>query len=115
LVVVELVKKPKYAEIVNVKLGDGSKRRGQVSSTLEFTHRFTADNPLIQRSHLRSISYFSPYQSQVLEVDGDRAVVQVFEGTSGIDNKNTVLEFTGEVRVIYLYVDTALKTWETWH
>jgi V-type H+-transporting ATPase subunit B len=30
-------------------------------------------------------------------VDGDRAVVQVFEGTSGIDNKNTVLEFTGEV------------------
>jgi V-type H+-transporting ATPase subunit B len=37
-------------------------------------------------------------QLQVLEVDGDRAVVQVFEGTSGIDNKNTVLEFTGEVR-----------------
>lgn len=34
---------------------------------------------------------------QVLEVDGDRAVVQVFEGTSGIDNKSTVLEFTGEV------------------
>lgn len=30
-------------------------------------------------------------------MDGDRAVVQVFEGTSGIDNKNTVLEFTGEV------------------
>ena len=25
-------------------------------------------------------------------------MVQVFEGTSGIDNKNTVLEFTGEVR-----------------
>lgn len=39
-------------------------------------------------------------QSQVLEVDGDRAVVQVFEGTSGIDNKNTVLEFTGDVRLI---------------
>jgi len=34
---------------------------------------------------------------QVLEVDGDRAVVQVFEGTSGIDNKSTVLEFTGDV------------------
>ena len=30
LVVVELVKKPKYAEIVNVRLGDGSTRRGQV-------------------------------------------------------------------------------------
>ena len=55
--------KPKYAEIVNLRLGDGSVRRGQV-----------------------------------LEVDGDRAVVQVFEGTSGIDNRGTTLEFTGEVR-----------------
>lgn len=54
--------KPKYAEIVNVRLGDGSARRGQV-----------------------------------LEVDGSRAVVQIFEGTSGIDNKGTTLEFTGEV------------------
>lgn len=40
----------------------------------------------------------SPSKSlQVLEVDGDRAVVQVFEGTSGIDNRSTVLEFTGDV------------------
>lgn len=55
--------KPKYAEIVEIKLGDGTLRRGQV-----------------------------------LEVDGTRAVVQVFEGTSGIDNRKTSLEFTGEVR-----------------
>jgi V-type H+-transporting ATPase subunit B len=48
---------------VDLRLGDGSMRRGQV-----------------------------------LEVDGDRAVVQVFEGTSGIDNQGTTLEFTGEVR-----------------
>ena len=34
----------------------------------------------------------------MLEVDGQRAVVQVFEGTSGIDNKGTTLEFTGEVQ-----------------
>ncbi len=34
---------------------------------------------------------------QVLEVDGTKAVVQVFEGTSGIDNLGTSLEFTGEV------------------
>jgi V-type H+-transporting ATPase subunit B len=54
--------KPKYAEIVEIKLGDGTLRRGQV-----------------------------------LEVDGNRAVVQVFEGTSGIDNRKTSLEFTGEV------------------
>lgn len=33
----------------------------------------------------------------MLEVDGTRAVVQVFEGTSGIDNRKTTLEFTGEV------------------
>lgn len=51
-----------YAEIVEVRLGDGTIRRGQV-----------------------------------LEVDGNRAVVQVFEGTSGVDNRNTTLEFTGDV------------------
>ena len=51
-----------YAEIVNLKLGDGTARRGQV-----------------------------------LEVDGNKAVVQVFEGTSGIDNRGTTLEFSGEV------------------
>merc|ERR1712193_516910 len=32
---------------------------------------------------------------QVLEARGDRAVVQVFEGTSGIDVKKTRVEFTG--------------------
>ncbi len=52
-----------FAEIVNLKLGDGEIRRGQV-----------------------------------LEVDGTKAVVQVFEGTTGIDTKATSLEFTGEVR-----------------
>lgn len=53
---------PRYAEIVNLTLADGSKRRGQV-----------------------------------LEVSGKKAVVQVFEGTSGIDAKHTRCEFTGEV------------------
>lgn len=57
------LQKPMYAEIVEVRLGDGTIRRGQV-----------------------------------LEVDGNRAVVQVFEGTSGVDNRKTTLEFTGEVR-----------------
>ena len=57
------VQKPTYAEIVTLKLGDGSARRGQV-----------------------------------LEIDGHKAVVQVFEGTTGIDNQGTTLEFTGEVR-----------------
>eukprot|EP00187_Rhodella_violacea_P008708 CAMPEP_0174894474 /NCGR_PEP_ID=MMETSP0167-20121228/9108_1 /TAXON_ID=38298 /ORGANISM="Rhodella maculata, Strain CCMP736" /LENGTH=522 /DNA_ID=CAMNT_0016133573 /DNA_START=20 /DNA_END=1588 /DNA_ORIENTATION=+ len=62
LVILDKIKNPTYAEIVNITLGDGTKRRGQV-----------------------------------LEVDGDKAVVQVFEGTTGIDNKNTHCEFAGEI------------------
>ncbi|KAH9655080.1 V-type proton ATPase subunit B2 [Citrus sinensis] len=62
LVILDKVKGPKYYEIVNIRLGDGTMRRGQV-----------------------------------LEVDGEKAVVQVFEGTSGIDNKFTTVQFTGEV------------------
>lgn len=62
LVVLDNVKFPKYAEIVNVVLGDGSVRKGQV-----------------------------------LEINGKKAVVQIFEGTSGIDNLHTHVEFTGDV------------------
>ncbi|KAE8701891.1 V-type proton ATPase subunit B3 [Hibiscus syriacus] len=51
---------PKFQEIVNIRLGDGSTRCGQV-----------------------------------LEVDGEKAIVQVFEGISGIDNKYTTVQFTG--------------------
>jgi len=61
LVILENVKFPKYAEIVNIHLGDGSMRRGQV-----------------------------------LEIAGKRAVVQIFEGTSGIDTVRTRCEFTGD-------------------
>jgi V-type H+-transporting ATPase subunit B len=32
---------------------------------------------------------------QVLEVSGNKAIVQVFEGTSGVDVKDTHIEFTG--------------------
>ena len=62
LCVLDNVKFPKYAEIVNVRLGDGSLRKGQV-----------------------------------LEIAGKRAVVQIFEGTQGIDNLSTKVEFTGDV------------------
>eukprot|EP00003_Mantamonas_plastica_P013408 TRINITY_DN233_c0_g1_i5.p1 TRINITY_DN233_c0_g1~~TRINITY_DN233_c0_g1_i5.p1 ORF type:complete len:547 (-),score=151.56 TRINITY_DN233_c0_g1_i5:193-1707(-) len=62
LVILENVKFPKFAEIVNLTLPDGSRRRGQV-----------------------------------LEVEGDKAVVQVFEGTHGIDTKHTRCEFTGDI------------------
>ncbi|CAK79525.1 unnamed protein product (macronuclear) [Paramecium tetraurelia] len=60
LVILDNVKFPRYAEIVNVCLGDGSVRKGQV-----------------------------------LEIAGKKAVVQIFEGTSGIDNLYTHCEFTG--------------------
>lgn len=62
LVILDNVKYPKFGEIVNLTLGDG-------------THR----------------------QGQVLEVAGSKAVVQVFEGTSGVDAKNTICEFTGDI------------------
>lgn len=61
LVILEKVKFPRYNEIVNLTLPDGTVRQGQV-----------------------------------LEIRGDRAIVQVFEGTSGIDVKKTTVEFTGE-------------------
>ena len=72
------LQKPKYAEIVNLKLGDGTSRRGQV-----------------------------------LEVDGSKAVVQVFEGTSGIDNKGTHLEFTGDVSNLFCLIGLSsfASTW----
>jgi len=62
LVILDDVKFPKFAEIVNLSLPDGSHRAGQV-----------------------------------LEVSGSKAVVQVFEGTSGIDAKRTTCEFTGDI------------------
>ncbi|KAJ9468961.1 V-type proton ATPase subunit B [Diplonema papillatum] len=62
LVILNDVRCPKFAEIVNIELADGEKRRGQV-----------------------------------LEIDGTKAVVQVFEGTSGIDAKNSHCEFTGKI------------------
>lgn len=39
----------------------------------------------------------SQRSGQVLEVSGDKAVVQVFEGTPGIDAKHTTCEFTGDI------------------
>ncbi|GFO25685.1 V-type proton ATPase subunit b [Plakobranchus ocellatus] len=62
LVILDNVKFPKFAEIVNLVLADGTQRSGQV-----------------------------------LEVMGSKAVVQVFEGTSGIDAKHTQCEFTGDI------------------
>ena len=57
-----LTQLPMYGEIVELTLGDGEKRQGQV-----------------------------------LETHGNQAVVQIFEGTAGIDNTYTRCEFQGDV------------------
>ena len=49
-------------------------------------------------------------RGQVLEISGNKAVVQVFEGTSGIDNKNTTVQFTGEVLKIPVSEDMLGRT-----
>merc|ERR1711907_779963 len=36
------------------------------------------------------------HRGQVLEVDGSKAVVQVFEGTEGIDNRDSTVTFSGD-------------------
>jgi len=43
-----------------------------------------------------TLSDGSVRQGQILEVNKKRAVVQVFEGTSNVDNKNCHIEFTGD-------------------
>ncbi|NMA54876.1 MAG: V-type ATP synthase subunit B [Firmicutes bacterium] len=60
LMLVEQVAGVKYDELVEMELGDGSTRRGQV-----------------------------------LEVSGDTALVQVFEGTSGVDLGTAKIRFLG--------------------
>ena len=56
------VRNPKFAEIVELTLSNGVKRKGQV-----------------------------------LETQGSKAVVQVFEGTADIDNLGTAVEFSGNI------------------
>merc|ERR1712066_470050 len=43
-----------------------------------------------------SLADGSVRQGQILEVNKKKAIVQVFEGTSGIDNKNCHIQFTGD-------------------
>jgi V-type H+-transporting ATPase subunit B len=67
------VKFPKFNEIVSLTLPDGTERSGQV---------------------LEARGTYVLWDIKLMNV-GDRAVVQVFEGTSGIDVKKTKVEFSG--------------------
>lgn len=58
LMLVEKVDEAKYGHIVDIELGDGSKRHGQI-----------------------------------LQVENDKVLIQVFEGTSGIDVDKTTVRF----------------------
>ncbi|TRY49974.1 Vacuolar ATP synthase subunit B [Cryptosporidium tyzzeri] len=49
-------------------------------------------------------------EGQVLEVKGSRAVVQVFEGTTGIDNQSCRVEFTGDVLCMPITEDMLGRT-----
>ena len=60
LITIKGVEGIKYDELVDVKMGDGNVRRGQV-----------------------------------LEVQKDKAVVQLFEGSAGIDKMDTKVRFLG--------------------
>jgi len=60
LMLVEMVDEAKYGHIVDVELGDGSMRHGQI-----------------------------------LQVENDKVLVQVFEGTSGIDVNDSTARFLG--------------------
>jgi len=49
-------------------------------------------------------------QGQVLEISKAKAIVQVFEGTSGIDNKNCSIQFTGSTMRIPMSDDVMGRT-----
>lgn len=71
---------PKYAEIVSLTLSDGSKRSGQVLEV-------SGSKAVVQ------------VKSSVMQLRSDMQdlLLQVFEGTSGIDAKYTTCEFTGDI------------------
>lgn len=54
-------------------------------------HQFPSYNEIVQLT----LPDGSKRGGQVLEVQGKKAIVQVFEGTSGVDVKATHVEFTG--------------------
>ena len=67
---VEMVDEAKYGHIVDIELGDGSVRHGQI-----------------------------------LQVENDKVLVQVFEGTSGIDVNDSTARFLGKPLELALSVD----------
>ena len=88
LVILDKVKFPKFAEIVNLELPDGSHRAGQV---LEVTGS-KAVVQVIWQKKWHSIKTTCFHQNSYFSL-----LLKVFEGTSGIDAKKTTCEFTGDI------------------
>ncbi|XP_064124771.1 V-type proton ATPase subunit B, kidney isoform [Loxodonta africana] len=67
----------------------------------------SVNGPLVVLDHVKFAQYAeivnftlpngTQRSGQVLEVAGTKAIVQVFEGTSGIDARKTTCEFTGDI------------------
>ncbi|XP_009647304.1 V-type proton ATPase subunit B, kidney isoform-like, partial [Egretta garzetta] len=72
-------------------VGDGERSPPHLTPTLslQFAQYAEIVNFMLPNGTSRS--------GQVLEVMGSKAIVQVFEGTSGIDAKKTSCEFTGDI------------------
>ncbi|KAH8924889.1 V-type ATPase [Atractiella rhizophila] len=80
-------------------------RRYDVHPRLTYKTVSSINGPLVVLDNVKFPSYNeivtltlpdgSVRQGQILEVTGKKAVVQVFEGTSGVDVKDTKVEFSG--------------------
>ncbi|KAJ1814349.1 Vacuolar ATP synthase subunit B [Coemansia sp. RSA 2599] len=78
----------------------------RVKPTIDYRTVAGVNGPLVILDNVKSPKFSeivtltlpdgSKRAGQVLEVQGKRAVVQVFEGTSGVDAKSTSVEFTGD-------------------
>jgi len=85
------------------------------TSTREYTTIREAAGPLIVVENIEGVSYGEVVKivtpegeeknGQVLEVSTGLAVVQVFEGTSGIDTSKTRVRFTGDIMKISVSQD----------
>jgi len=83
--------------------------------TREYTSISYVSGPLIFIRNVKNVSYNEIVRitlsdgeersGQVLEISKDVAIVQVFEGTSGIDNLRTKVRFTGEPLLMKLSPD----------
>jgi V-type H+-transporting ATPase subunit B len=87
-----------FAEIVTLRLGTGEIKRGQVLEVAGSKAVVQVKTDRIFFAcfclQVRSWAFLFLIKTSPMR---DFLSIQVFEGTSGIDNKNTRVEFTGEV------------------